>query len=80
MGMKQNCLFEMTANDTTYFESNPKQFDTSGTKWHNTFKFIENTLYKRKQNYSQKEVEAMIEQKIRLEKKQEFVGEKNILK
>ena len=53
----------MTFNDDTYFKSEPKQFKNQSNpyQWHNTFKFIENTLYKRKRTYSDYEIQERLE-------------------
>lgn len=46
-----------------YFKSEPRQFYNQGNpyQWHNTFKFIENTLYKRKRTYSDYEIQERLE-------------------
>ncbi len=46
-----------------YFKSEPRQFynQSNPYQWHNTFKFIENTLYKRKRTYSDYEIKERLE-------------------
>lgn len=51
----------MTVNDTTYFISEHKQFRQQGNQYQLTFKFIENTLYKRKKNYTVEEITQVLE-------------------
>lgn len=64
----------MTANDTTYFLSNPHQWEHPLYKdrWHNTFKFIANTSYAVKRNYGYDEVLKVIERTHEKKLKQPF--------
>ena len=49
--------------EQAYFKSEPQQFYNQGNpyQWHNTFKFIENTLYKQKRTYSDYEIQERLE-------------------
>lgn len=54
----------MTANDTSYFHSDPHQWNHPlvKDKWIYTYRFLENTSYKRKRTYSDDEIRERLEQ------------------
>lgn len=52
----------MTVSDTTYFLSSPMQGHSDKNQWANTFKFLD-LKPPRKYNYSQLEIEKVLEKK-----------------
>lgn len=53
----------MTVNDTSYFLSNPKQWDHQAdpNKHHNTFLFLRHTLYQTHGTYTIEEIATRLE-------------------